>query len=254
MNPKDIMGRIARLTHDDSAGLWEFQVCVLVPGWDVFVPHHHGRTPDMVEIFDMTFLRMVAEGLGVTFPSPNAGTAGITVDELDLGGIQLWGPLDPPSQQHVDALRPEGAPVVREIGRDASYVKIRNTWIPFPLDQDPPPKTIGVLTMIRQGGVQYQPDEHEGLGITVDFSALPLAGALPLDVQFLVDVNGLQQTEFPTNFEWDFGDGSPVVSGPYEWAPAHQYAIAGTYDVRLTVTFANVSTVTVLKVGYITAA
>lgn len=38
------------------------------------------------------------------------------------------------------------------------------------------------------------------------------------------------------NYSWDFGDGSPVVSGATENAPQHSYTLSGTYQVMLTVT------------------
>ena len=38
------------------------------------------------------------------------------------------------------------------------------------------------------------------------------------------------------SYEWDFGDGSPVSTEPN---PTHTYAQAGTYDVTLTVTYAD---------------
>lgn len=46
----------------------------------------------------------------------------------------------------------------------------------------------------------------------------------------LVGVNLSNGTNL--NFSWDFGDGSPLVSGAY---PSHQYASTGTYIVCLTV-------------------
>ncbi|WP_420593135.1 malectin domain-containing carbohydrate-binding protein [Robiginitalea biformata] len=38
------------------------------------------------------------------------------------------------------------------------------------------------------------------------------------------------------NYSWNFGDGSPVVSGATETAPQHSYTLSGTYQVMLTVT------------------
>ncbi len=46
----------------------------------------------------------------------------------------------------------------------------------------------------------------------------------------LVGVNLSNGTNL--NFSWDFGDGSPLASGPY---PSHQYASTGSYNVCLTV-------------------
>lgn len=44
------------------------------------------------------------------------------------------------------------------------------------------------------------------------------------------DYNGLE------NYTWDFGDGSPVESGPYNSAISHVFANTGNYTVKLTVT------------------
>lgn len=59
------------------------------------------------------------------------------------------------------------------------------------------------------------------------FSASPTSGAPPLSVLFSDESTGVV-----TGWAWEFGDGdtSTVQS------PAHQYAAAGTYTVRLTVT------------------
>ncbi len=50
----------------------------------------------------------------------------------------------------------------------------------------------------------------------------------------------------PTSYKWQWGDGSAdlVASGADGAAPAHTYADAGNYDVRLTVTFSDNTTQT----------
>ncbi len=40
----------------------------------------------------------------------------------------------------------------------------------------------------------------------------------------------------PENYAWDFGDGSPIQSNPYNSMIGHQFSTAGTYNVKLTVT------------------
>jgi len=52
----------------------------------------------------------------------------------------------------------------------------------------------------------------------------------------------------PTAWSWDFGDGSGVSSAQN---PNHLYAAAGTYKVKLTVTFAGLCTDSLVKNAYI---
>src|SRR5262249_33920765 len=47
-----------------------------------------------------------------------------------------------------------------------------------------------------------------------------------------------------TNWEWDFGDGSPVS---HAQNPSHTYAQGGTYEIRLTITRANGMTSSIRK-------
>src|SRR5215218_38794 len=61
-----------------------------------------------------------------------------------------------------------------------------------------------------------------------DFAVTPAAGPAPLTVHFTDTSSGS-----PTEWSWDFGDGSPVST---EQSPARVYTRPGTYDVTLTVT------------------
>jgi hypothetical protein len=61
-----------------------------------------------------------------------------------------------------------------------------------------------------------------------DFAVTPAAGPAPLTVNFTDTSSGS-----PTEWSWDFGDGSPAST---EQRPAHVYTAPGTYDVTLTVT------------------
>lgn len=70
-----------------------------------------------------------------------------------------------------------------------------------------------------------------------DFSASVTAGVAPLDVSF-TDLS----TQLPTDWSWEFGDGS---SSP-DQHPIHQYTTPGDYTVSLTVTNPNGSHTRVL--------
>lgn len=69
-------------------------------------------------------------------------------------------------------------------------------------------------------------------GPVVDFSALPASGTAPLNVTFTNSSTG----DAPLTYEWDYGDGSPVVTA--EVAPDHSYTV-GNWTVTLTVTDGN---------------
>ncbi len=61
---------------------------------------------------------------------------------------------------------------------------------------------------------------------TANFSATPTSGNAPLTVNFADESSGN-----PTSWSWDFGDGTSSS----EQNPSHQYTLAGTYTVKLTV-------------------
>jgi PKD repeat protein len=83
----------------------------------------------------------------------------------------------------------------------------------------------------RPSGSQYDlgADEYIACQSPPDavFSASPLSGTVPLDVQFEDQSTGCLVT-----WDWEFGDGS--VSGARH--PYHTYEMTGTYSVTLTVT------------------
>lgn len=62
------------------------------------------------------------------------------------------------------------------------------------------------------------------------FSAIPVSGDVPFEVQFTDETVG---GETPYTYTWDFGDGSPVS---HLQNPAHTYGVEGFYTVKLTVT------------------
>jgi hypothetical protein len=78
--------------------------------------------------------------------------------------------------------------------------------------------------------------------LTADFSAAPVSGYAPLDVRFQPLTTGEV-----VRHAWDFGDGQ---SGE-EAAPAHVYALPGSYTVTLTVTDAAGATAAAAKENYI---
>jgi PKD repeat protein len=78
--------------------------------------------------------------------------------------------------------------------------------------------------------------------VTVDFSASPVSGTAPLDVQFTdLSVGAI------TAWTWDFGDGGFLST---ERNPQHTYTSSGVYTVTLTVT-TGTGPQSETKVGYI---
>ncbi|MHC4598509.1 MAG: PKD domain-containing protein [Planctomycetota bacterium] len=80
--------------------------------------------------------------------------------------------------------------------------------------------------------------------VNADFSATPVTGVAPLQVQFndLTTCSGTVDS-----WSWDFGDGTGATSRD----PAHTYASSGTYTVALTASSGGVSD-TETKTGCIT--
>jgi len=78
-----------------------------------------------------------------------------------------------------------------------------------------------------------------------NFVGIPTSGNIPLTVKFTDTSTG-----FPTQWDWNFGDGSLVNATKQN--PVHIYTSAGTYTVSLTATNTTYGNNTAGKMGYIT--
>ncbi|MDA9312352.1 PKD domain-containing protein [Vicingaceae bacterium] len=83
-----------------------------------------------------------------------------------------------------------------------------------------------VVTIMKSNFVQTGPQFSNN---NTDFSATPIAGCYPLEVQF----NNLSTFDGTTTYLWDFGDGSANSAAT---DPLHTYTANGHYDVALTMT------------------
>ena len=80
----------------------------------------------------------------------------------------------------------------------------------------------------------YRIDYVEPSGPQVTVSAEPEQGTVPLEVQLDGEATNPDGSPNPGfEYEWDFGDGSPVSSDP---DPTHTYTEVGAYTATLTVT------------------
>ncbi|MBL8163235.1 MAG: PKD domain-containing protein [Anaerolineae bacterium] len=86
------------------------------------------------------------------------------------------------------------------------------------------------LTVVGPGG---QDNAQQTISVTqqanapvASFRATPLSGNVPLNVRFENTSSGSI-----TSYSWDFGDGQTSA----EQSPSHNYTVAGTYTVKLTV-------------------
>ncbi|PWT99543.1 MAG: hypothetical protein C5B52_10480 [Bacteroidetes bacterium] len=86
--------------------------------------------------------------------------------------------------------------------------------------------------------------------LTADFSASVTSGCIPLATVF-TDNSTFNVGDPIVNWTWDFGDGSPIVTGVQN--PSHTFINDGTWDVKLTVTTASNATATITKTGYISS-
>lgn len=82
--------------------------------------------------------------------------------------------------------------------------------------------------------------------LTADFSASPLTGMAPLEVQFTDHTAGGLHTIL--SWSWDFGDGSPEDTDQH---PVHTYEDPGVYTVTLIVT-TDLDVVSKTRTAYIT--
>ncbi|HEX2900940.1 MAG TPA: PKD domain-containing protein, partial [Bacteroidia bacterium] len=87
-------------------------------------------------------------------------------------------------------------------------------------------------------------DMHD---VVPDFGASPLLGCPAVPIAF----TSLSSSDSPiTNWTWNFGDGSPLVSGPVA-NPLHAYANPGNYTVTMTATDSNGCVDTRMRPNYI---
>ncbi|KKH03672.1 PKD domain-containing protein [Methanosarcina mazei] len=105
-------------------------------------------------------------------------------------------------------------------------------------------------TASRSGGTALTDTASQSTGTapTADFSASHTTGEAPLKVSFTDESTGS-----PTEWKWNFGDGSPIIDGTtsaYQ-NPTHTYEKAGVYEVKETA-INSVGRDTETKTGYIT--
>lgn len=101
-----------------------------------------------------------------------------------------------------------------------------------------------VLLLLHAGCATKDSATSPKSGPTANFSATPLAGPSPLDVDFTNQ--SASGTSTITLVLWDFGDGTTSEAT----SAHHLYGVAGTYSVSLTVTTAD-GTDTRTRVDYI---
>ena len=112
------------------------------------------------------------------------------------------------------------------------YLVTLTIWDYWAASEFTPPATITKTIHVYEVGSQP----------VADFSADVTSGIAPLQVRFFDGSHGST-----TDWEWNFGDGSPNLSGRF---PVHAYTEPGTYTVSLTVT-RDEGTYTTTKENYI---
>jgi PKD repeat protein len=104
--------------------------------------------------------------------------------------------------------------------------------------------SMAVLLLLQAGCLKKDSATSPKAGPTANFSAAPLSGPSPLDVDF-TDQSASGSSAI-TAVLWDFGDGTTSAAA----VAHHLYGVAGTYSVSLTVTTAD-GTDTRTRVDYI---
>ena len=99
-----------------------------------------------------------------------------------------------------------------------------------------------VFVMVASVATASAPTAVGADDAVADFTASATTGAAPLAVDFVATSTGE-----PTAWAWDFGDGSAGLTP----APSHSYATAGTFTVRLTITYDDHPPVVVTKADFI---
>lgn len=229
--PKTLSQRIAGLVYGVSPRDTETSILVLTPRTDaratqIVVPHFHGRGPDRVDLVNLSSIRVILEALGVAFPTPGAGDAEL----LEGGTLETTALAE-------NVYRPEGAGHVHvpNDGLSSEYIRVNSFWFPPPGGEGD--LALAVISSIGQGRIDRATDDPCALlGHRIeDIVAVPDNGPAPLDVDFYpANLNTLTAQELAgVTWEWNFGDGSPVVETDFPFA-SHTYTVADTYTVTLT--------------------
>ncbi len=103
----------------------------------------------------------------------------------------------------------------------------------------------GIICVGSIDGSLYAIGSKTSTPVTVDFTASPATGNVPLNVQF-TDMS----TGSVTSWLWNFGDDSNTSSLQN---PTHTYTRSGDFTVSLEVTGADLTTYTKTREGYISA-
>lgn len=217
-------------------GVWQQETLCLPARSDTYVPHIHGRVPDLVELGDIPIpstdkqqqMGEECESYSWWF-NPSSMFDGLTAMEVE----------DLPA----DECRPLGAPLVQIIKVSSSHIVVRN-WHELPHDG------VRIVSMTRGSRPDFEQEPLRQLGVRCDFYGTPYTGpAAGVDVQF-TDLTTYACGDFqPSSWHWDFGDGGSSS----DQNPSHHYAgnPGDTFDVTVEITFAGGRTCTVIKEDYI---
>jgi len=211
-------------------------------GWRLGNPFYTGAPYDTTQ-------SLYEPGYSGSLPTPNATDCwhgGVNNDGATMG-IVTWTPTwipttsDPMPTIEYDV----GGAVFRTSGRNGmgpgTYLngelrmEALHNGLPIP----------GYLRLVvTSAGPGYGTAAWDSVGagaLVVDFSAAPVSGSSPLEVQFTDET-----TPTPSSWLWDFGDG---VGSSTSQNPLYTYTTPGTYDVSL---FVNYEAVEETKPAYIT--
>lgn len=225
-----LLQAIARLTRDLYPGVWQQERMVVPARSDVRIPHIMGRVPDLVEIGDPPLLGEL-EGPSVEDAGDVPWSKWFNMNDLTTTGIPI-----------AEIPRPTGHPLVEVITVTGSYIVVRN-W--FEIDQD-----VGILAMVRQPRARINTQDDEGMfGVWMDFFADNKDVGVAVNVNFF-DISTYTDSMPGAAWDWDWGDGTAHGNTQN---PTHAYANPGSYDVTMTVTMNDGTTViAVTKLAYIT--
>jgi len=194
-------------------------------GWRIFNPFFTGAAYDTTQsLYDPNYDGVLAE------PSAtDCWHGGINNDGSAIGTV-VWTPTwipvtsDPEPTIEYDG----GGVVFRTSGRDGmgsgTYLD-GELRMAATVDAIPVPGYLRIV--VTSAGPAYGTANWDSVGagaLVVDFSAAPLSGDAPLEVQFTDET-----TPAADDWFWEFGDGGEATTQN----PIHTYVAPGTYEVYL---------------------